>query len=248
MADNIWAAFGTLPVGDHENSVQSSIPRALSHLCEQDQSTFRKKFSEQSGNNHQAMHTFRELLVGVFMAQQEYKPRYEPNIDGLTPDWHFQRGGQDEFIADVVNFHVERKIEAQIDRALDEGQTWSGTIPDQVQRLHSSLWKKAGKYKNLAAEKGVPYVVFSFGWMNAIVQSHQLEECLLHAGGLFHDYPTLSGVYHMYEKGHCLFDRNAGYRFDYYPNLKATYLARWLTNGALPYRFPARSDQPKRLE
>ncbi len=243
-SNSTWAAFGTLPGGD-EDSVQSLIPRALGYLSEQDQTTFRKKFSEQSEDDHQAMHTFRELLVGVFMARQEYTPRYEPNIGGLKPDWHFQSDGQDEFIADVVNFHVERKVEARIDRALNEGQMWSGVIPDQLQRLHSSLWDKASKYKNLATQKGVPYVVFIFGWMSAVVQSHQVEACLLLADGLFHNYPTLSGVYHMYEKGdYRLRDSTAGYRFDYCANPKATYPAPWLTNGALPYRFPACSDQP----
>jgi hypothetical protein len=242
MSNNTWAAFGTLTGANDENSVQSSIPRALSYLSERDQSTFRKKFSEQSVNEHQAMHTFRELLVGVFMVQQGHLARYEPIIDGLTPDWRFQRDGCGMFIADVVNLHVERDIEAQINQALDQGHAWFGAIPDQSQRLHSSLWDKAIKYKNLAAKKSVPYVVFIFGWTTAVVQSQQIEQCLLHAEGLFRVYPTLSGVYHMYERGNCLQDRTAGYRFDYYPNPTATYPAGCLANGALPYGFPSNSN------
>jgi hypothetical protein len=248
MSNNIWVAFGTLPDGSDQDGVQSSIQRALSYLTEQDQSAFRKKFKEQSGNEHHALHTFRELLAGVFMSQQGYTLHYEPNIDGLTPDWLFTRDGQDKFIADVVNFHVERTIEAQIDRALEEGQTWFGAIPDQTQRLHSSLWGKAGKYKNLASQKDVPYVVFIFGWFSAPVQSDQIEECLLHEHGLFYDYPTLSGVYHMYERGNYFYDMAAGYRFDYYANPKASCPAPRLMNGALPYRFPTCSAQPKRAE
>lgn len=273
MSNTTWAAFGNLPGGDSELSVQETIPRALSYLSEKNQNAFRKKFSEQSEDNHQAMHTFRELLVGVFMAQQRYTPSYEPKIDGLTPDWHFQDDGRGDFIADVVNFHVEQKIEAQIDCTLAQGNVWSGKIPNQSQRLYSSLWNKAGKYKNLAAEKNVPYVVFIFGWMNAVVESSQIEQCLLHAEGLFRDYPTLSGVYFMYEPSSkfstevvcagekvllpkeieqrilCLLeDKDRGYRFDYYPNSSASYPAPRLTNGNLPYRFPAFSKQPKKTE
>ena len=267
MASNPWAAFGTLPGRDDEISVQNSIPRALSYLTERNQTRFRKKFSEQSGDDHQAMHTFRELLVGVFMARQGFMPHYEPTIDGLTPDWHVQPDSQGEFIADVVNFHVENKIETQLDRALDQGQTWSGEIPDQLQRLWSSLNNKAGIYKNLVAKKSLPYVVFVFGWMNTIIQSQQVEECLRPTDGLFNDYETLSGVYHIRENTFKipaeairmgtqvmivpkenlfgLRDTKAGYCFDYYANPKASCPACWLKNGALPYRFPACSDQPR---
>jgi hypothetical protein len=261
---NTWAAFGTLPDESGENGVQATILRALSYLSERDQAAFRKKFKEQKEDEQQAMHTFRELLVGVFMAQQGYHLRYEPKIDGLTPDWHFQHDEWGAGIADVVNLHVERSIEQQIDGALDQGQTWSGAIPDQSQRLRGRLREKAEKYDNLAAQKSVPYVVFIFGWLNAVVESQQVEQCLLHADGLFTEFPTLSGIYHMRErmdKIHAelriigtqvivipkenppiLLDKESGYRFDYYANPKAIYPAGWLTSGALPYRFPVCSE------
>ena len=50
----------------------------------------------------------------------------------------------------------------------------------------------------------------------------------------------MSGVYHMYEKGDCRSDPAAGYRFGFYANPNATRPTPWLTNGVLPYRFPAR--------
>ena len=238
---NIWATFGSLPRGTCEDGVQASIPRALTYLTTRDQNRFRKKFSEQAQDEHQVMHTFRELLVGVFMSRQGYAACYERNIDGLTPDWHFQREADDVFIADVVNLHVERRIETQIDRALQEGHTWSGEIPDQSQRLSSILWIKAGKYNQLAARKRIPYVVFIFGWREALVQSHQIEECLLQPEGVFQGYPTLSGVYHVDESGNYLYNQNAGYGFDYHANPIAAHPAAW-PNGTLPYRFPPRSD------
>lgn len=259
MADKTWAAFGVFPGRDDEHNVQPSIERALSYLSERDQIVFRKKLKEQSEDEHQVMHTFRELLVGVFLAQQGYTPCYEPRLDGLTPDWQFQHDGRNECIADVVNFHIEQKIEAQIDSAFDEHRSWAGEIPDQTQRLHFSLWQKAGKYKNLVSQKNVPYVVFVFGWMQAVVQPEQIDQCLLSSDGLFNEYPSLSGVYHMRERPYKIsaelvrtgnkfvivptektpffVDNDAGYCFDFYANPKASHSASWLTSGFLPYRF-----------
>jgi hypothetical protein len=235
MSDYLWVAFG-LAEDAGEWGVQGAIQRGLTYFSEQDQKKFRRKFDSQRDDDHQAMHTFRELLVGVFMIQQGFKACYEPKIEGLTPDWLFERDGQERFIADLVNFHVEQKVELQIDRALAAGLSWCGELPDQSQRLHSSLWKKADKYNNLAARKTVPYVVFIFGWMTAVLQAHQVEVCL---DGLFADCPTLSGLFHMYERGNCLCDDTAGYRFGYYGNPKAIHPIDWLTNGVLPYQFPA---------
>src|SRR5215467_7423288 len=113
MAKNVWAALGIRPGTEDETSVQACIERALSYLSEVDQKAFRRKFREQAGDEHQVMHTFRELLAGVFIARQGFSPRYEPKIAGLTPDWHFRREGGGEFIADVVNFHIDKKIEAE---------------------------------------------------------------------------------------------------------------------------------------
>src|SRR5438876_3705705 len=105
MATNVWMAVGTGESTDDEKSVQACIKRGLTHLSLKDQKAFQKKFREQAGDEHQVMHTFRELLAGVFIAQQGFSPSYEPEIDGLTPDWLFQKGSQRGLIGDVVNFH-----------------------------------------------------------------------------------------------------------------------------------------------
>ena len=238
-----WAAFGTLPDPNGENSVQPTISRALTYLSVSNQKTFQKKFTQQAQDEHQAMHTFSELLTGVFLIRNGYTAQYEPEIDGLTPDWRFELDHREEFIADLVNFHVEKRIEGQIDQSLNEGITWSGEIPDQSQRLFSTLSEKAAKYKNLVAKNNLPYIVFLFGWMNAATQWQEVEKCLVGNEGLFQVYPTLSGLYHMYEKGDCrLGDSIAGYRFDYFENPKATFPVQSLKSGVLPYGFLANSQ------
>ena len=45
-----------------------------------------------------------------------------------------------------------------------------------------------------------------------------------------------------------LLDKDLGYHFDYYRNPKASYPAPCLTNGALPYRFTAFSNETKKGE
>jgi hypothetical protein len=244
MSKRVWAALGTMPGEDDERGVQACIPRALTYLSEQDQGSFRKKFREQHGDEQQAMHTFRELLAGVFMARQRFTPRYEPQINNQTPDWHFQRDGVGEYFADVMNFHIDNKIEAEQKRALEgEGVcVWCDRMPDNSNRLYPSIQTKASKYKNLTLQNGVPFVVIVYGLFTACLLPHEVEACLWQSDGLFNGYPTLSGVYHMGEHGDCRVDAGAGYRFDYYANPKASYPAPWLPNGALPYLFPARED------
>ena len=114
---------------------------------------------------------------------------------------------------------------------------------------------KASKYQNLANQTGLPYVMIVHGLFTACLDSGEVEKCILPSDGLFAEYSDLSGVYHMYErtyKGRLqvwwdgtkmnmhadpgdLRDPEAGYRFDFYANPKATRPTLWLTNGLLPY-------------
>jgi hypothetical protein len=236
----VWMAYGLMPGEETETSAERCFDRALTYLSQRDQSKLLKKKREQINDNDQIMHTLRELLAGAFMAQQGHALLYEPNIDGLTPDWQFQREGECEFIADVVNFHIDCAIEDRQTRVLDDRGVWCGWMPDVTLRLYETIQKKASKYKNLAEKRRLPYIVIVFPWLSAGVFPAEVERCILPSDGLFNDYPTLSGVYHMYEKGNCKIDSNAGYRFDYYANAKASYLGNCLANGSLTYRFPAR--------
>ena len=242
MAKSVWAALGTGQRADDEMSVQACIGRALTCLSEDDQKRFQRKFRDQADDEHQVMHTFRELLTGVFFARQGFTPRYEPQIAGLTPDWHFRRGDDGEFIADVANFHIDKKIEAKQDEVLAKPglQVWCDWMPDNSHRLYQSIKDKAGKHKAMALEEKMPFVVIVYSWFSAAIQPHEVEACLLPEDMLFNEYPTLTGVYHMDQRGNCLVDASAGYTFDYYENKAPAFPSPSLGSGVLPYLFPRR--------
>lgn len=242
MSKNVPAVFGTMPRADDEISAPVCMERALTYLSEQDQRKFRKEFDNRAGDDEQLQHMFRELLAGVFLARQGFTARYAPVIRGQTPDWHFKREDVGEFIGEFRNFQSPHNISDKQKRALDgDGvRVWSGWMPDNTDRLWKSMLSKAGKYKNLAIQTASPYVVIVHGLFTACLEPDEVEACILPSDGLFAEYPDMSGVYHMYEKGNCIRDPAAGYRFDFYANPNATRPTAWLTNGLLPYRFPAR--------
>jgi hypothetical protein len=262
MPESIWAMFGTISGGDEEISPPACMERALSYLSEQDQHKFRKEFNNRAGDTEQIQHKFRELLAGAFLARQGFTPKYEPTIGGQTPDWFFTNDGVGEFFAEFRNFQSPERVRVEQDRALDHGGTgfWSGSMPENTNRLWSSLLSKAVKYKELANQTGLPYVLIVHGLFTACLDSGEVEKCILSSDGLFADYPAMSGVYHMYERSYKgrlelywdggqlkrqvkavdLHDSEAGYRFDFYRNPNATRPTPWLTNGLLPHRFSAR--------
>jgi hypothetical protein len=242
MSEKIRAMFGTMPGADDEISAPACMKRALTYLSVQDQRKFRKEFDNRAGDEGQMQHMFRELLAGVFVARQGFTPRYTPVIKGQTPDWHFKHEAAGEFIAEFRNFQSPDTIRDDQKRALegDGVRTWCGWMPDNTHRLWESMLSKAGKYKNLAIETASPYVLIVHGLFTACLVPGEVEASILPSDGLFADYPHMSGVYHMYEKGNCISDPAAGYRFDFYANPNATRPTPWLTNGVLPYRFPVR--------
>jgi hypothetical protein len=245
MSENVRAIFGTMRGADEEISAPACMERALTYLSEQDQRKFRKEFDNRSGQEEQRQHMFRELLAGVFVARQGFSPRYGPLIRGKTPDWHFKREDEAEFIAEFRNLQSADNIRDEQKRALegDGVRMWCGWMPDNADRLWQSMLSKAGKYKSLAIQTGSPYVVIVHGLFTACLVPSEVEACILPSEGLFSEYPDMSGVYHMYEKGNCISDPAAGYRFDFYANPIATRPAPWLRSGVLPYRFPARQAQ-----
>lgn len=209
-------------------SINLAIHQSLRYLNKKDAAAFRKKFRRVRDDDQQFMHTYRELLAGVFVARQGYAPLYEPVLEGLTPDWHFLADeGRPAFIADVVNFHIDSPIEAEQNRAMREASSWCGWLPDNAHRMYPSIQGKAGKYKDLASRRKLPFVVFVYSLFSACVQLHEVEACLHGKEGLFDAYPTLTGV--------CHFEGAVdGYNFVYLVNPKASHSGFSLEGGFLP--------------
>jgi hypothetical protein len=200
MPENGWAMFGAMPRSDDEMSPQACMGRALTYLSIQDQSKFRREFENRIVDEEQGQHMIRELLAGVFAVRQGFTARYTPQINGQTPDWHFESVGVGEFIAEFRNFQSPDSICGEQKRALDGGsQIWSGQLPDNTMRLWRSMKDKAGKYKKLANETDSPYVVIVHGLFLSALRREEVEACILPPDGLFADYPEMSGIYNMYE-------------------------------------------------
>lgn len=200
MPQDAWAIFRIMSGRDDEISPPACMERALTYLSIQDQHKFRKEFANRAGDEGQVQHMYRELLAGAFMARQGFTPHYTPDIRGQTPDWQFKREGVGEFIAEFRNFQSSDKIRTEQKRLLDGvSRVWSGRIPDNTLRLWQSMQVKAGKYKNLAIQSDLPYIVIVHGLFLSALSEDEVRACILPSDGLFAEYPDMSGVYNMYE-------------------------------------------------
>src|SRR5689334_18896493 len=136
MSENTWAMLGVMPGGDEELSPLACRDRSLTYLSEQDQRKLRREFDNLASAERQMQHLFREVLSGAFLARQGFAPRYEPEMMGQTPDWHFKSDELGEFIAEFRNFESPGSVRTEQQHAIgDDGQgTWSGSIPDHTVR------------------------------------------------------------------------------------------------------------------
>jgi hypothetical protein len=225
------------------NKANEDINKAFAYLNEQDRRTLTKRFAEYGDANPQFGHTFWELIAAVQVARLGYAPFYERKLGRKkqTPDWYFDGGARlPSFFAEVVNFHPDNKTEDDQNVALEARGAWVGFLPSQELRLDSSLVKKAGTYKDLAEEIGLPYVVFIYTMFHAAIDPAEVEACLSGPDGLFPRYSSLAGVCHFYQKapaGGRLFDL-CGHQFDWYANPHATRKDFSLPCGFLPSEIP----------
>ena len=211
---------------------------AWKYLRIEDRIAFVEKFDQQRNDERQLMHTGKELIVGVFIARLGYAPRYEPQLSGQTPDWlASDQKDKPKFLAEVLNFHMNRAIEVEIDQATTADGFWCGDLPNSNDRLVASLSKKPAKYKALADRTTLPLVVFLYAWFDAFLSPHELRSLLVHdERGLLSDYPQLSGVYHFDDAINGI-GQPPAYRFRYYPNPFASRPFN-LPDGEIPVPIP----------
>jgi hypothetical protein len=186
-------------------SINVVIYRCFEYLPDEDARLFARKFREQSHNNEQVMHTFRELLVGGFLGWHGFSVRYNRALDGKTPDWSIlDQNSVLQAVVELVNFHADRATESDIERDRAAGLPWVGWMPSHVSRLYDRIHQKASVYKELVERKSVAYVVAVYSEFTANVDISELRECLLSGeSGLFHLYPSLSGALFFEERsGH----------------------------------------------
>ncbi len=166
--------------------INTKIRSFLSLLDAEDQQKFIKKFKTEE--SEQKTHTFRELILGAFLAMNDLKAKYEVSIGGKTPDWLlYTAEGKVLAILDQVTFHQAQNIEIQMNPAMSRDEPWVGWLPDNTDRLYQKIQEKAEKYERLAQEKHASLIIAIFADINASVEEGELCEALFdaHGGGLF---------------------------------------------------------------
>ena len=194
-------------------SINAMIYRCFEHVHEQDAPKFVKKFKNQLKDNTQVMHTFRELILGAYLATRGLNVRYEYRMDGETPDWCvLDDSGAPMAIVELVNFHPDRATEDSIATELQERGLWGGWQQSNERRLYDRIQQKANTYKAVVVACGVSYIIAVFSEFAAAVNADELNTCLSDKEtGIFGQYPLLTGL--------LFFEECSGrYQFTYMPN------------------------------
>jgi hypothetical protein len=164
-----------------------------------------KRFRQLSDDPQQAMHTFRELVLGAYLSSTGFYVKFEYEVGSLTPDWSILSQDEEEIlgIIEVVNFHIDSVSEVSIDRLLEAKKMavlWRDGNKDNVARLYQCIWSKARSYKQMTKKLEIPYVIGIFPDFIAAVDIEEVKLCVLDSdSGLFHKYPNLSGIIYFEE-------------------------------------------------
>jgi hypothetical protein len=196
--------------------INAFIYDCFSHLVEEDQQKFAKRFRNQPHDSNEVMHTFRELVLGAYLCSRGFEARFESVVEGFTPDWSIV-GAQSEVtaIVELTTFHLDMATEQEINdqlRAKGLSCVWRDARKNNVDRLYHCLWHKAQTYRQLVMAMGIPYVVAVFLDFRASVDLEEIRSCLSgDETGLFRMYSELSGVL-------CFEETGGRYSFAYEPN------------------------------
>jgi hypothetical protein len=193
--------------------INDTIYRSFQYLKYSEVEKFIREFKEQPHDEVQVMHTFRELILGAFLSQNDLQMYHNYEIDSKTPDWCvLDDSSRPQCIIELVNFHPDTETSADIINQIQEKGIWCNFVKPNTERLYNAIWEKASKYKSLARKYKLQYVVSVFGEFTASVDQEELNECLFdEETGLFKLYPEVSGLLY--------FEESSGvYLFFYKPN------------------------------
>lgn len=196
--------------------IDETIKYCFQFISENDVQNFIHKFRKQPHQHIQIMHTFHELVLGAFLAQNHLRVRNEYRIENQTPDWVVIDADSSPIcIVELTNYHADAETTAEIHKQIQEKGIWCGFVKPNTKRLYDSIWEKASKYKVISNNNILSYVVSVFGDFSAVVDQSEIDDCLFDTEtGIYKQYPELSGVLY--------FEENFGsYHFVYRPNPNA---------------------------
>jgi len=210
-------------------SINVTIYDCFQHLERPDVERFAREFQSQPHDGSQVLHTFRELVLGSYLARRGFRVRAYHKYDGQVPDWSIF-GEKDELLAiiDVVNFHADIETEHYVRSALSAG-TFARVGIDTAEcslRFFQSVKNKCAKYRGLTESLNIPYVIGFFPQYEVVVDRSQILENLHSPDfGLFRKiedggYPNVSGLvnYPDDNKPDSATSVAHVYAFEYYPN------------------------------
>jgi hypothetical protein len=202
------------------NRINSMIYHCFEYICEDDRRNFAKKFRKQSHDSDQIMHTFKELVLGSYLASRGFNVRHDYVVGDKTPDWIIldSKGESVACIIELTNFHIDRATEKEIEEHKCPGRAiiyWRDQNTNNLERLFQVICNKATVYRTLIKKLGIPYVIGVFCDVRAAVDFEEMGLCLFdRERGLFSMHPEVSGVLH--------FEENTGrYSFNYANNPNA---------------------------
>src|SRR3989304_7921939 len=124
--------------------INALIHICLHYLSDQDKRRFIAQFRNLPQDSDQMMHTLRELVLGAYLASTGIAVRYQAPIDGKTPDWSLFKEGRPAGYIDLLNFHIDKETETQIeDQQQSRGAAayWRDGNKDNATRLFHALQK-----------------------------------------------------------------------------------------------------------
>ena len=162
------------------NSINLMIYRCFGYIGDEDAPKFVKKFKALLKDEVQVMHTFRELVLGAYLALTGFNVRYEYAVGTQTPDWCvLDESSSPKAVFELTNFHLDKVTEDDIDAKLQTTGVWLHWQEPNDNRLYHSIQRKASTYKAMAERISVPYVVAVFGEFTAAVNLDELNQCLI---------------------------------------------------------------------
>ena len=184
------------------NQIATCINVCFGYIDVKDQQKFSKKFHVLAPDSEEKMHTFRELILGAYLTSNGFTLRYEYPVCSKTPDWCILNDKLAVIgIVELGNFHIDRQTENEIKmrRTLIY---WRDGNTNNAARLYRCIQDKADRYRALANELKIPYVVSMFGTIEAAIDFEEVKTCLFdNKIGLFKSCAELSGVLYFEERG-----------------------------------------------
>lgn len=213
---NNFSDFGEYEKISDNLSINQCIYHCFKYICKEDQKKFLKKFRKIPHDSNEIMHIFRELILGAYLGYNNLKIRYEFNINGQAPDWSVvTNNSKSDCMIELVNFHIDKETEKQIKAHIEKSRMffcWRDQNKDNLDRLHQSILYKIQKYRKLASELKIPYIISLYIDFMIKVDIDEVKECIFEKGiNLFKNYPEVSGLL-------CFRESNGRYIFKYLQN------------------------------